>query len=181
MFVVSAPSGTGKTTIIKQSQEYLPDIVFSVSHTTRSPRPNEVNGKDYFFISESEFKSKISENDFLEWAEVHGNYYGTSKSQIQDQVKKGKIVILDIDVQGAMQVKDSDELNPVYIFIEPPSVDELEKRLLNRATENEISLRKRISNARNELTFKNRYDYVIVNDDLDTAVQKFTNIICYQK
>ncbi len=177
IIVVSAPSGTGKTTLIKLAKEKIPDLQLSVSHTTRSPRSGEQHGVDYYFISEDQFKEMITEDDFLEWAEVHGNYYGTSTSQIKKFVAEGKIVVLDIDVQGAMEIKLKSDLEATYFFIEPPSLHELKSRLENRQTETTQSLAKRIQNAETELTFKNRYDYVIMNDKLDNAVEEFIHII----
>lgn len=181
IFVVSAPSGAGKTTIIKKARQSVQEITFSVSHTSRAPRTEEINGLDYYFISVEEFQKKIKEGDFLEWAEVHGNYYGTSKSQINSLSSGGKLVILDIDVQGAMQIKKVKDLNAVFIFIEPPSIAELESRLINRGTETEQSLDKRIENAVNELAFKDQYDFVIINDELDRAVSEFISIVTNHK
>jgi guanylate kinase len=177
LFVVSAPSGAGKTTIIKSVKESIPQLVLSTSHTSRSPRQGEQHAKDYFFVSAPEFKKMIDNQEFLEWAEVHGNYYGTSKKEINRQFQKGKIVVLDIDVQGAMQIKGFDGIRTLYIFIEPPSVDELRNRLVSRGTETTESLEKRIGNACEEIGYKKEYDYIIINDDLEKAVEAFKNII----
>ncbi len=177
LIVVSAPSGAGKTTIIKRTLESIPQLVLSISHTSRLPRHGEQDGKDYFFISSEEFKIKISKGDFLEWAEVHGNFYGTSRVEIDTLIQNGKIAVLDIDVQGALQIKNSDGINMVYIFIEPPSLEELRKRLQNRRTETSESIDIRIQNARKELAQKDRYDYIIINDDLEMAIQAFKEII----
>ncbi|MCG8333381.1 MAG: guanylate kinase [Proteobacteria bacterium] len=177
LFVVSAPSGAGKTTIIHRAIDVVPELVLSVSHTSRSPREGEIDGSDYFFLNTDEFKKKIEKKEFLEWAEVHGNYYGTSIKEINKRIKKGETVILDIDVQGAQQVRKNEDIKPLYIFIEPPSMDELTNRLVNRGTETEETLQKRIKNAKHELTFKNQYDFVIVNDQLDKAVEEFVGII----
>ena len=177
LFVVSAPSGAGKTTIIKRALESIPHLVLSVSHTSRHPRQGESHAKDYFFISAEEFRKKIENGDFLEWAIVHGNYYGTSRVEILRLNKEGKLVILDIDVQGAQQLKNNKGIKSIYIFIEPPSMEELRKRLENRHTESPESIEIRIQNAREELRHKVEYDFVIVNDDLETAVKSFENII----
>ncbi|MBU2511808.1 guanylate kinase [bacterium] len=180
IFVVSAPSGAGKTTLIKKAQKLVQNITFSVSHTSRKPRSGEKHGLDYYFVSESEFQRKIKEGDFLEWAEVYGNYYGTSKSQISGLLEKGRIVILDIDVQGAMQLRNVKEMNIKFVFIEPPSIEELNTRLNNRGTETVESINKRIQNAKQELMFKDQYDFVIINDELDRAVNEFVSIITSQ-
>ncbi len=177
LFVVSAPSGAGKTTIIHRAIKILPEVTLAVSHTSRPPRKDERHGFDYFFLTARQFEQKIKQNEFLEWAEVHGNYYGTSIEEIKKRVEKGNIVILDIDVQGAQQVRKNKELNPTYIFIEPPSLEELKNRLKSRETESEASLQKRFNNALHELNFKNQYDFVIINDQLDKAVEEFVGII----
>ncbi len=177
IFVVSAPSGAGKTTIIKKAQECVRELAFSVSHTSRKLRKDEKHGLDYFFVSDLEFKKKITEGDFLEWAEVHGNYYGTSKCQIKSLLEKGKTVILDIDVQGALQVRNVEDISAKFLFIEPPSIEELHKRLDHRGTETEESINRRIQNAKREMTFKDQYDFVIINDELDRAVSEFITII----
>jgi guanylate kinase len=177
LFVVSAPSGAGKTTIIHHAIDSVPDLVLSVSHTSRLPRGGEHHGVDYFFVNTDEFRKKIEMGEFLEWAEVHGNFYGTSLKEIDNHLGDGKTVILDIDVQGAQQVRKRKLANAMYIFIEPPSMDELACRLENRGTETEESLQKRLKNAKQELTFKNQYDFVIINDQLDKAVEEFVGII----
>lgn len=176
-FVVSAPSGSGKTTIIQAAIRDNPDFVLSVSHTSRKPRKGERDGVDYYFVDEDTFQGMIAQNAFLEWAEVHGNYYGTSIAEIRSLANQGKNVILDIDVQGAQQIRSNRQLVPVFIFIEPPSMDELKRRLKNRESETEETLEKRLNNARKELSFKDRYDYIIVNDTLERAVHEFVQIV----
>lgn len=176
-FVVSAPSGSGKTTIIQAAIRDNPDFVLSVSHTSRKPRKGERDGVDYYFVDEDTFHGMIAQNAFLEWAEVHGNYYGTSIAEIRSLANQGKNVILDIDVQGAQQIRSNQQLVPVFIFIEPPSMDELKRRLKNRESETEETLEKRLNNARQELSFKDRYDYIIVNDTLERAVHEFVQIV----
>lgn len=172
LFVISAPSGTGKTSIIKKSQLACPSLKLSVSYTTRSPREGEVDGVDYFFISKEAFEKKIAADHFIEWAEVYGNYYGTCREFIKKHQAEGQIIILDIDVQGAMQLKEK-QLDADYIFIAPPSLENLKGRLEGRGTESVETLEKRLSNAQYELSFKDRYDVVIINDDLSIAAQEF--------
>lgn len=177
LFVLSAPSGAGKTTILKPILEELPAIIFSVSHTTRKPRPGEQDGKDYYFVDKGQFDQIKQEDGFLEWAEVHTNYYGTSKEMVIKNLEQGIDIILDIDVQGARQLRSSKELNAHYIFIAPPSLAELEKRLTNRKTESPESLRTRLDSARHEMSQASIYDYVIINDVLDEAILSLKSVI----
>lgn len=181
LLVISAPSGGGKTTILKQVMADLPGLVFSVSHTTRSPRPGEEDGRDYHFVTQEKFQEiqAAGSTGFLEWAEVHGNFYGTSKGEVDRQLDAGNDVILDIDVQGAMQVQDRAE--PVSIFIAPPSMEELESRLRGRGTESDNDLSVRLDNARKEMSFSGKYDYLIINDDLDEAVESLRSIIIAER
>lgn len=166
-FVISAPAGTGKTTLARMLCKEFSCVVESVSFTTREPRAGEVNGKDYFFVSQKEFKDRIAKNDFLEYAEVFDNYYGTSKSFVEGQLKKGHHVVLVIDTQGAMALKK--KMEGVFIFISPPSLDELERRLRARKTETEEVVQKRLSWAEKEMQMVSSYDYHIVNSDLKVA------------
>lgn len=179
LFILSAPSGTGKTTVYKKALEKLPNLVLSISHTTRTPRESmgEKNGVDYFFIEKEEFKSMIKKDQFLEWAEVHGNYYGTSKKFIEDTLKSGKNILLDIDIQGAMNIKKLNLPNARYIFLVPPSLDELERRLTSRGTETEESLTRRLGKAKHEISFKDQYDEILVNDNLGNCIDNFIKII----
>lgn len=163
VFILSAPSGGGKSTILKRVMAAVPGLVFSVSHTTRQPRPNEQNGRDYHFVARREFL-EIRDQDpsgFLEWAEVHGNMYGTSRHSVQQQLFDGLDVVLDIDVQGARQLRN--ELDSVSVFIAPPSLGELEKRLRRRGTEEEHILQLRLQNAKKELKATVEYDYLIIS------------------
>ena len=169
LFVVSAPSGAGKTTVLKVVLATLPAIGFSVSHTTRPPRPGELEGRDYFFVSPDEFIRRRQQGDFLEWAEVHGNLYGTSRQAVTDRLAQGQDCVLDIDVQGARQLREHRDLNPVFVFIAPPSLAELERRLVGRQTESAATLALRLANARTELAALGLYDYVIVNDEVSQA------------
>jgi guanylate kinase len=181
VFILSAPSGGGKSTILKRVMAAVPGLVFSVSHTTRQSRPNEQNGRDYHFVERREFL-EIRDQDpsgFLEWAEVHGNMYGTSRHSVQQQLFDGLDVVLDIDVQGARQLRN--ELDSVSVFIAPPSLGELEKRLRRRGTEEEHILQLRLQNAKKELKATVEYDYLIINDSLDDAVKSFTSIIIAER
>lgn len=177
LFIISAPSGAGKTTILRPVLADLAAISFSVSHTTRTPRPGEQNGVDYHFVSKDEFVQLEQKGDFLEWAEVHGNYYGTSKTAVTDQLNQGIDTILDIDVQGATQLRALDNVSATYIFIAPPSLEILKQRLSDRKTESAETLAIRLENAVNELKSANQYDYIIVNDVLEDAIQVLKAII----
>jgi guanylate kinase len=176
LFVVSAPSGAGKTTLCQRLKDVLGDIKFSVSYTTRPPREGEINDFHYTFVDEEEFRSMISEGEFIEWAEVHGNLYGTSKKRVEDIINNGFDVLLDIDVQGARKIKDFYPQS-VLIFVLPPSIEALRDRLSGRATESEDIIRKRIHNAINEIKEFVNYDYVIINNVLDEAVKDLLSII----
>lgn len=177
LFIISAPSGTGKTTILKQVIQQLHNCRFSVSHTTRSARPGEVDGSDYYFTSEQAFRKMIAEGAFLEWALVHGNYYGTAAAPLAEQLDREVDIILDIDVQGADIVRSEKKMPAVYVFIAPPDLDELERRLRKRGTENDESLRRRLENARREIARAGNYDYLIVNQELGQAVLAMSSII----
>jgi len=181
LFVLSAPSGGGKSTILKQVMTSLPGLVFSVSHTTRLPRPGEVDGREYHFVTRDTFLEirQGEPSGFLEWAEVHGNLYGTSREEVERHLREGRDVILDIDVQGAMQVVEAAE--PVTIFITPPSLAELENRLRSRGTESEKDLAVRLENAKKELDCRERYQYLVVNDLLEEAVESLRSIIIAER
>ncbi len=176
IIAVSAPSGTGKTTIVRSLLKEMPELVFSVSYTTRSKRANEKNGVDYFFITEEEFLKKIENNEFLEWEKFYDYYYGTSKKFIDDALNSGKSIILEVDVKGALNIK---KLYPdaVLIYIMPPSFEELINRLANRKTENEADFQKRIKRAEMELSLKDKFDYLIENKDLDKAIKETKSLI----
>ncbi len=183
ILIVSGPSGVGKSTILGKVREFFPDLTFSVSCTTRQPREGEQNGVHYNFISREEFERLIAENQFIEHADVFGNYYGTLRSEVIDRAVNGKDVFLDIDVQGALQIKEHTKNDYTlqrcseFIFIAPPSVEILEKRLRGRGTEDEAQLTRRLGEAKKELSKWNQYDYTIINDDLDRAVKEFVAII----
>ncbi|MCP5464391.1 MAG: guanylate kinase [Deltaproteobacteria bacterium] len=175
LFVVSGPSGSGKTTICRRIADQF-NWYYSVSHTTRPIRPGEHNGRDYFFVNEAEFKDMVAEDAFFEWARVYDNFYGTAKEPVMDHLQKGQSVILDLDTQGAALVK---KLKPeaVLVFINTPSVDELETRLKSRGQNSEDEIKKRVQGAQNELSHIDEYDHVILNDDLDSAIAKLQDII----
>jgi len=175
LFVISAPSGTGKTTLVKKILKKFKHLSYSVSYTTRSPRINEEEGLDYFFISSAKFQEKIQQEHWLEWAKVHDNFYGTSKKFVKDNLEKNHSLILDIDVQGAKQVMESN-LDPVTIFISPPSFEELSQRLENRGTDTKEVIARRLDNAKNEMKNKGLYQYSIINDDLDDAAKELSLI-----
>lgn len=169
VMVISAPSGAGKSTICRELISRHDDIVFSVSTTTRPPRHEEKEGKDYYFVDNETFENMVAEGEFLEWANVHGECYGTSRQNVLEQLEQDRDVVLDIDVQGARQIR---ELLPtaVLIFIVPPSMVELERRLTSRDTETEKQIKKRLTNARQEIQSMDLYDYVVVNDEVGEAV-----------
>ncbi len=176
VIAVSAASGTGKTTIIKKILKLYPEIVFSVSATTRPKRENETDGVEYFFISEDEFKSKIDKSEFVEWEKFYDYYYGTFKSFIYDNINSGKSVLLEIDVKGALSIK---RIYPEshLIYIMPPSYEELVRRLRDRQTETEEDFQKRIERAKMELSHKDQFDYIIINEYLEKAVEETSVLI----
>lgn len=176
IIVVSAPSGAGKTSIIKSILSNHKNIVFSISATTRPKRDGEIDGVDYFFLTKGEFEKKIENNEFVEYEKFFDNYYGTLKSFIEDTINQNKSVLLEIDVNGAQKVKS---LYPdaVSIFIEPPSRDAVIERLKLRNTESDEKIQKRIERFDYEMSFKDKYDYIILNDNLDLAIQNFENIL----
>lgn len=176
IFVVSAPSGAGKTTLCRRLLAEDKGLCFSVSYTTRSPRSGEEDGRDYFFISRERFESMKEEGGFLEWAEVHGNLYGTSRLQVLKRLEEGKDVLLDVDVQGARQIRRTFP-DAVFIFILPPSWEELERRLYARGSEDQERLSIRLKNAALELTAVNDYEFAVINDDIDTALKKLKAIV----
>lgn len=176
IIVISAPSGTGKTTIVRRVLKEFPELVFSVSATTRKKREHEIEGVDYFFISEEEFKKKIQNNEFVEWELFYDYYYGTFRSFIDKHIDNGKPVILEVDVHGAVEIK---RIFPeaILIYIAPPSLDELIIRLKKRKTENEEELKKRIERAKMELSHKDKFDYFVINNDLNTAYYEIKVLI----
>lgn len=179
LIVLSAPSGTGKTTLCARLLKDIPELMLSISTTTRLPRGKEIHGREYFFVSVEEFKTKLEAGRFAETASVHGNFYGTSKDFIEEAFSHGKSLLLDIDVQGADSFKTAYPKETVSIFIEPPSMAELEKRLRARNTEDEASIQKRLRNAETELNHLERFDHVILNDDIDQAYFHLQGIVLH--
>ena len=177
VLIVSSPSGAGKTTICKKLIQDVENLSLSVSVTTRLKRQNEINGKDYFFKSDEEFDKMVKQEKFLEYARVFGYSYGTLKSEINSKITNGVNVIVDIDWQGTRQIEEHIPDDIVKIFILPPSIKELEKRLGTRATETQDSFKKRMSEARKEISHYNEYDFIIINDDVQESVNKIKLIL----
>ncbi|MGE5682060.1 MAG: guanylate kinase [Bacillota bacterium] len=176
IFVFSAPSGAGKTTVVKYILKTFPEIIYSVSATTRKKRESETDGVDYFFLSEEEFLKKIKEGDFIEWEKFYDYYYGSLKSFVNRNLEDGRSVLFELDVKGALNIK---KIYPeaVLIYIMPPSLEELKRRLTNRATETEEDFKKRIERAEMELALKDKFDYIVVNDELEHALSGARKIV----
>lgn len=180
LLVLSGPSGSGKGTVSEALMKNNDDIIFSTSVTTRTPRPGEVNGENYFFATREEFEKMVENDELLEHAFVHTNYYGTPKKFVFDEIEKGEIVLLEIDVQGALQVKKKYK-EAVFIFLIPPTMDELKSRLVKRDTETEDEIETRYRNAFKELDFVGEYDYFVINDVIDNAIKDIETIIAAEK
>jgi len=176
VFVVSAPSGTGKTTLCRAMTRIFPGLHYSISHTTRQQRPGDENGKDYHFISPQEFQQMIDRSEFVEWAEIYGHRYGTSRAVVEKVLEESRDVILDIDGQGAKQIHDK-KLPGAFIFLLPPSLEELERRLSNRRTERKAAMEERLRKAKAEMAEAYWYDYLIVNDELEKAQEQLQAVI----
>jgi guanylate kinase len=176
LIIISAPSGAGKTTLCNAVLEKFPDIVYSISHTTRSPRKGEQNETDYYFITKQEFKEGIREKKWAEWAKVHGNYYGTSAEFINSRIDSGNDILLDIDVQGASRILEKYP-ETLTFFIMPPSLDILKERLEARGSESKEDIDRRIKNAAEEINKKNIYMHLIINDKLQVAVDELVSIV----
>lgn len=179
LLVISGPSGAGKGTICKELMENG-NFWLSVSATTRSPRKGEADGQNYYFLTKENFKDRIKQNDFLEYAEVYGNYYGTPKSNVLEKLKNGKDVILEIDIQGALKVKENYPKG-IFIFILPPSMEELKNRIIKRGSETEESLMTRFKSAYKEINYVSKYNYAVINDKVEKAVEKIKSIIIAEK
>lgn len=179
IIIITAPSGAGKTTIVHYLlQQYPEKLAFSISATTRQPREGETDGRDYYFLSEETFRQKIQQNEFVEWEMVYeGKYYGTLQSELERIRETGRIPVLDIDVKGALHIQRRFPGFSVSLFIEPPSVEELRKRLESRGTETPESLQARVNKASYELSFRNHFDHIIVNNNLATACREAEEII----
>lgn len=176
LFVISAPSGAGKSTLCRAVRSRFPQMCYSISRTTRQPRKGEIDGVDYFFVSQEEFLEGISENRWAEWAQVHDNYYGTSAADIDKSLAAGRDILLDIDVQGARQIV-ARYPDAVTIFIMPPSMGELQRRLESRGTDSAETIAKRLRNAQGEIAQKEKYRHIVVNDRLESAAAQLFAII----
>ena len=181
MFVLSSPSGVGKTTLTKELAKKNSNFSISISHTTRKPRPNEIHGKDYYFVNEEEFNSLIKSNSFFEYAKIFDNYYGTLKEPVLKFLSLGKDVLFDIDWQGTQQLKEIKNLSLITFFILPPNIKVLKNRLLNRHQGQEELIKKRMNKFHEEISHWNEYSYVVVNDDLDICYEKILKIIMSEK
>ena len=176
LFIVAAPSGAGKSTLVNALLEREPDISLSISHTTRPPRPGEQYGRHYYFVERAEFEREVAEGIFLEHAEVHGNFYGTSRTTVQDLLRQGRDVLLEIDWQGAAQIRKA-KPDCVSVFILPPSRAELERRLRGRGSDSEDVIERRLRNSRGEIAHAHEFDYIIVNDRFEDALQTLQAIV----
>ena len=180
LIVISGASGTGKGTVCKKILTDLPEVAYSISATTRAPRPGEIDGKEYYFLSRDEFKTWIAEEKFLEYADVYGNFYGTPLNKIEERINRGEDILLEIDVQGALNVKKKCP-EGIYIFLLPPSLEELKRRIEGRGTENPESLARRLKNAVAEIEIGREYNYVVVNDTIENAVAQIKSIIAAER
>ena len=181
LVVLSGPSGTGKGTVCGVVRNHLGDAVrYSISATTRKPRTGEEHGREYFFFTKEEFETLRDQNGFLEWAQVYDNYYGTPRAFVEEVLASGKDCILEIDPQGALQVREATD-EAVLVFIAPPSLEELRSRLTGRGTESAEEVEKRLSCAESELAYRDKYDYIIINDDVETAAAKMEAILLAEK
>tara|TARA_B100002051_G_C16685047_1_gene612109 strand:- start:120 stop:698 length:579 start_codon:yes stop_codon:yes gene_type:complete len=169
IITISAPSGSGKTTLCKALRKVREDILWSVSFTTREPRKNERNGLDYHFVSKNEFKQRIKEKDFIEWQNVHGNYYGTSRIILKDAIKENKILLFEVDVKGALSLKENNPENTFTIFILPPSLEDLRLRLIKRGSDTKEIIGIRLNRFKEEMKYKDFFDFVIINKNLSIA------------
>lgn len=178
VIIVSAPSGAGKTSIVRHLLEQVPDLKFSISATTRPKRDYEIDGKDYYFLTPEQFKERLANDEFLEWQEVYADqFYGSLKSEVERIWSNGQAVIFDVDVLGGLNIKKFYGDEALSVFIEPPTMEELENRLKNRGTENDASLKKRLAKAEYELSFARQFDRIVLNDDLKTAQQEMIDLV----
>ncbi len=178
LFIFSAPSGSGKTTIVKHLLQQNLGLEFSISATSRAPRGKEIDGKDYHFLTTEAFKNKIDANEFLEWEEVYtNNFYGTLKSEVERIRNKGKHVVFDVDVVGGVNIKKFYGNEALSIFVQPPSIEALKERLENRSTETPEKIKMRIAKAQQEMQLSNQFDVILINDNLETALQEATKLV----
>jgi guanylate kinase len=180
VYIISAPSGSGKSTLVNRARQIVPELDFSVSYTTRAPRGNEENGREYYFVSRTQFEQMIKNGDFLEYADVFGNYYGTAKDYLEKAEQSGHDLLLDIDVQGAAQIKQKIP-GAVSIFILPPNRTELESRLRDRGQDSEAVIHRRLATATREIENYPKYDYILVNDRLDESIQALQSILLAER
>ena len=177
LITISAPSGSGKTTLCKMLQDARSDISWSVSCTTRAPRPNEINGIDYYFNSRDQFMNYISDDAFAEWEDVHGQYYGTLKLNLDTAIANNTILLLELDVKGSMSILHLYPEQSFSIFILPPSIDHLRQRLRNRGTDTESSIKERLKRFEREMEYKSKFDYVLINEDLEVASRELIEVV----
>jgi guanylate kinase len=177
LIVISAPSGCGKTTIARAILQKYPTVLFSVSATTRAPRAGEQHGKDYFFLTKEDFQQRVQAGELIEWEEIYGNYYGTLKTEVDRSLNQGKVMLFDVDVKGALSIKKHYPHDSVLIFIKPPNFEVLKQRLLNRKTEDESTIKRRLDRVPMELDKGSQIDWQVVNDDLQTAIANVDEII----
>ena len=178
LIIFSAPSGAGKTTIVHALSERFPNLEFSISATSRAPRSTEQQGRDYYFMSDEEFRAACDADRFVEWEEVYaGTRYGTLKSELQRIWDKGNVILFDVDVMGGMRLKSIFGERAMSVFVMPPSVETLRQRLLSRATDSLQTIEKRVAKAEYEMTFADRFDHVVINDDLQTAIAQVTDLV----
>ena len=180
LFVISAPSGAGKSTVVREVRKRTAHVGYSVSHTTRKPRAGELEGRDYYFVDKKTFKKMVAEGSFVEWANVYEDYYGSSLSALEGQLKSGLDILLDLDIQGARAIRNHSR-DSVLIFLVPPSLEVLERRLRERGTDSEEAIETRLRAAMDEIAQYDRYDYVVVNDDLEKAVTEVQAIILAER
>ena len=180
LIVISGPSGAGKGTVCKALLKDVPELKLSISTTTRKPRPGEVNGINYNFIEKEQFKIMMQKKEFLEYAMVYDNYYGTPKEKVMDELQQGNDIILEIDIQGALKVK-SEFPEGVFIFVMPPSMEELKNRITKRGTETQEELTKRFQASYEEINYVSKYNYIVINDEIDKAVKKIKSILIAEK
>ncbi len=181
LIIISSPSGGGKGTLIREVRTMLPELGYSVSHTTRPQRFGEENGREYYFVSKDEFERRITDGEFLEYAEVHGNLYGTSNAESEKVFRTGRDLVVEVDVQGAIQIMERAEPNVVSVFILPPSFDVLRARLTSRGTESETELNIRLKNAFNEVLQYSKFKYIVVNEDVFSASRQIVSIIVAER
>ncbi|MFY9269350.1 MAG: guanylate kinase [Candidatus Manganitrophaceae bacterium] len=180
IFVVSAPSGAGKTSLCREVVKQVPNLQYSISYSTRSPRPGEVHGKDYFFVDEATFRNMVDKGDFIEWAEVHGHLYGTSRECLMDWINRGIDVVLDIDSQGAMTLKKK-YTDGVYIYVLPPSFEILRQRLMDRKSDSQEEIARRLQKAREEIWNYRQYYYLVVNSEFQKALKEIEAVILAER